>query len=292
MVYLHSRSKHQKLRIDAIRQRAEAKKRTIKVIDVVKATPGSRISTAAKRKQAEKNELAEFQNSIQMQTFRSFVTHAESVLEEYQQHLMRDTTVDDQKTISSKRMAELEFHNKELKQKCEYLSAKNKMLLSQIGNSLPLVEEEQNSEVLVEIIDQEVVADQDVIAEQDVVADQVVSDQEVVANQKPTRSSFICHYCVRKFGRKANLSTHMNTCKTLLALLPKKHKYATACKFCKKKMLNNRKLSVHLWSIIKQWDRRQPRGGHEKKSLEEHEQYRKIVLKKPLSIIVSINEYT
>lgn len=134
---MHSDSR---ARIEQIKQRAiAANKSRIKVIDKPIAQPASYFPAKPKSKiktTQEEGGMVDFHNSVQMQKFRSFVAHAENVLEEYHQHLLRDTTKDnDPNWASDKRLSELEFHNRELKQKCAYLSSKNKVLLSKLSKN-------------------------------------------------------------------------------------------------------------------------------------------------------------
>lgn len=218
------------------------------------ANSSSRNLVSSTRKE-EKDEIVQLQKSAQLQAFDKYLTNASDILNRYEKYVNRTP-----ETETSKRCAELEVINKDLQQKCQYLSMKMKSLQSAEAKEVPLAQAEMPQ---IEIPDEHGIA--------------VPDDIEIEPKLKTT---FTCDYCTRVFARKFNLRIHIMTCKAKLILQPSSAKNKIfPCKICKKKFVSRRKVSTHLWSMINKWEGRALRGAHSKLSLAEHKMYRDSLLK-------------
>lgn len=231
----------------------------------------------------ESDEIVELQRAIKIGAFVQFIADASDVLERYQKYLDRNVESDPN---TCKRCAELEFHNEDLQKKCKYMSSKIKSLESTIkqGNLDREEEHEFQSAMVIE--------SPPVEHEIELSNEPMIAATEPFETNEKLLTTFTCAYCNHEFVRKFNLKTHMATCKEKIAILPEQKtklknkrpktsagKQAMVCKICKKEMPNRRKLLTHLWSIIKDWDKRKARGKHGEMSREQHQEYRQSVLR-------------
>lgn len=273
------RSEISEERIKKIKGKAIANRRCIQLIELqaVKPKVVSCGPRPVKKSRQESDEIVELQNAVKSQAFVQFIHHASDVLERYQNHLNRNVESDPN---TSKRCAELEFHNEDLQKKCKYMSSKIKSLESIIkqgnlnGQEVPQPQSQPQH-----FMNIEAPTEREIELSIDPMVAATDSDFSDTKAKLPT--TFSCDYCNHLFARKFNLKTHMSTCKEKIALLPKKkaEKHAMVCEICGKKMPNRRKLLIHLWSIIRDWDKRMPRGKHGEMSREQHQEYRQNILR-------------
>lgn len=220
---------------------------------------------AQKAEKEEKEEIVQLHKSAQFQAFNEYLANASDILSRYEKYVNRNPAVQ-----TNERCAELEVVNKDLQHKCQYLSQKVKSLESIIANQVtPAVHEEEVPQIESSAIDEIEIPNEHAIG--------VSEPNEIKSTLKTT---FTCDYCSRTFARKFNLRTHILVCKAKLFWEPKNtKKKVIPCKICKKKYVSRRKLSIHLWSMIRDWECRTPRGAHSKLSLDQHKAYRKSLLK-------------